>query len=77
MKTKITEIVDKTAYTEWCPIKQYPGLVALASKKVRSFVAFFWIASCRALIEETTHWSVLLLIEFWIESVRTISGWID
>lgn len=35
MSTKITEIVDKTVHAEWCPVKQYPGLVALASKKVR------------------------------------------
>jgi hypothetical protein len=72
MKTKITEIAGKTVHTEWCPIKQFPGLVALASKKVGMFDFFIGVGfvcrhttACCANLE--THlvifWAAL---EFWI-----------
>ena len=32
MTTKVTELVDKLVCAEWCPIREYAGLVALASK---------------------------------------------
>ena len=30
--TKIVEITDKSACAQWCPLRHFPGLVALGSK---------------------------------------------
>jgi hypothetical protein len=40
MNTKITEIGNKAACAVWCPLRQYPGLMALGSK-VRTVGSFF------------------------------------
>lgn len=57
MTTKITELTDKLVCAEWCPIREYSGLVALGSK-VRFLLQdehihtlwSFWLTHCFPLL---------------------------